>query len=67
MAGDEEIMHDFQVSDIGIEKLEPEPIRSEEGGDGEVELAVCETAFKITRSAACFDNRQAGGRELVWR
>ena len=60
-------MHDFHVSNIGIEKLEPEPVRSEEGGDGEVELAVCETAFKITRSVACFDHRQAGGRELVWR
>lgn len=67
MAGDEEIMHDFQVSNIGIEKLEPEPIGSEEGGDGEVELAVCETVFKSTRSVACFHNRQVGGRELVWR
>ena len=52
MAGDEEIMHDFQVSDICFEKLEPEPIGSEEGGDGEVELAVCETAFESTRSVS---------------
>ena len=48
MAGDEEIMHDFHVSNICIKKLESKSIRGEEGGGGEVELAVCETVFRTS-------------------
>lgn len=38
----EEITRNFYVCDICLKQLEMEPIWSEDGGEGEVELAVCE-------------------------
>lgn len=43
VAGAEEIMGNVYVCNICLKQLELEPIRGKDGGDSEVELAVCET------------------------
>ena len=43
VAGVEEIMCDVHVCNVRLKQLEPEPTGGENGGEGEVELTVCET------------------------
>ena len=46
VVGGEEIMRNVYVCNIRLKQLESEPVWSENGGDGEVELAVCETVVE---------------------
>ena len=42
----EKVVRNLHVCDVRLEQLEPEPARGEEGGEGEVELAVCEAGVE---------------------
>ena len=44
-AGVEEVMRDLYVRDVCLIKLETEPSRGKNGGEGKVKLAVCETVL----------------------
>ena len=42
------IVRDLHVRNVRLVQFEPEPARGENGGEGEVELAICEAGMENT-------------------
>ena len=64
VAGAEEIVRNVYVCHIRLKQLESEPVWSEDGGHGEIELAICETVVETLGQRHQLHPRQLVGESM---
>ena len=62
----EKVVRNLHVRDVRLVQFEAEPARGEDGGEGEVELAVCEAGRETFGQYISLHRHQAVGKGRGW-